>query len=120
MYLEFLDFNIRGPSSGNCLNDTFTVTTSDGTATMLPILCGVNTGQSGKCNYLNFSSQKNTIHLNQEPVTVETIHTLPFVDKFHFIFVLINPHSLTIPVNCASLSFESSSFKNAVLHTRSE
>ncbi|ODN04160.1 hypothetical protein Ocin01_02498 [Orchesella cincta] len=45
LYLEFIDFNIRGPSSGSCMNDTFTATQS-GSTTVLPILCGNNTGQA--------------------------------------------------------------------------
>ncbi|CAG7717028.1 unnamed protein product [Allacma fusca] len=42
-YLEFIKFDIRGPS-GPCTNDTFTVTQS-GVTTAFPTLCGDNDGQ---------------------------------------------------------------------------
>jgi len=41
--LEFEDFDIRGPSNGDCTNDTFTVT-GGGMGQTIPVLCGVNTG----------------------------------------------------------------------------
>lgn len=41
--LEFEDFDILGPSNGDCTNDTFTVSGAAASAS-LPVLCGVNTG----------------------------------------------------------------------------
>jgi len=40
--LEFEDFDILGPSNGECNNDTFTI--SGSASTTLPTICGVNTG----------------------------------------------------------------------------
>merc|ERR1711890_6853 len=41
--LEFEDFDILGPTNGDCTNDTFTVSGGSLSQT-IPVLCGVNTG----------------------------------------------------------------------------
>ncbi|OXA52496.1 CUB and sushi domain-containing protein 2 [Folsomia candida] len=41
LYLEFTNFQIAGPTLGDCTNDTFTVTITGSTSSMtVPILCG--------------------------------------------------------------------------------
>ena len=50
MYLEFITFDILGPTMGACTNDSFTQTVMGtmGTAPVYPVLCGMNPGQMGE------------------------------------------------------------------------